>query len=225
MINLLNLFFPKVCMACTGHLGDHELHICTNCRHQLPVTNFHLKNDEAVKKVFFGRVKLAHATALLHYSKHGMVQQLIHNLKYRGHETVGLCLGEWLGAELSQLSSYKSVDMVIPVPLHKIKKRKRGYNQVSKFGMAIAEALEADYREDILVKVHHTKTQVFKNRLMRWSDAHAVFNLNTPEDLSNKHILLVDDLITTGATIERCAEALNQAKNIKLSIATMAIVD
>jgi ComF family protein len=187
------------------------------------VTNFHFKEDDRVKKVFFGRVKVENATALLHFSKKGMVQQLIHNLKYRGHEAVGLFLGEWLGAELAQIQAYKSVDMVIPVPLHKAKQRKRGYNQVSKFGKAIATALEIDYREDILVKVSNTQTQVFKNRLTRWSDANAVFDVVNPEELHNKHILLVDDIITTGATIEKCAEVLNKAKNIRLSVATMAI--
>jgi ComF family protein len=225
VINLLNLFFPKVCLSCTGHLSDNELHVCTDCRHQLPVTNFHFKEDDRVKKVFFGRVKVENATALLHFSKKGMVQQLMHNLKYRGHEDVGLFLGEWLGAELAQIEAYKTVDMVIPVPLHKAKQRKRGYNQVSKFGKAIATALATAYREDLLLKVSNTQTQVFKNRLTRWSDANAVFDIINPEELNNKHILLVDDIITTGATIEKCAEVLNKAKNIKLSVGTMAITD
>jgi ComF family protein len=149
----------------------------------------------------------------------------MHNLKYRGHEDVGLFLGEWLGAELAQIDAYKTVDVVIPVPLHKAKQRKRGYNQVSKFGKAIATALATEYREDLLLKVSNTQTQVFKNRLTRWSDANAVFDIINPEELNNKHILLVDDIITTGATIEKCAEVLNKAKNIKLSVATMAITD
>ena len=210
-------------MSCTGHLSVNKLHVCTDCRHQLPVTNFHFKEDNRVKKVFFGRVKVENATALLHFSKKGMVQQLMHNLKYRGHEDVSLFLGEWLGAELEQIDAYKTVDVVIPVPLHKAKQRKRGYNQVSKFGKAIATALSTAYREDLLLKVSNTQTQVFKNRLTRWSDANAIFDINNPEELNNKHILLVDDIITTGATIEKCAEVLNKAKNIKLSVATMAI--
>lgn len=212
-------------MSCTGHLSDNEMHICTDCRHQLPVTNFHFKKDNPIKKVFFGRVKIENATAFLHFSKKGMVQQLMHNLKYRGHEAVGLFLGEWLGAELAQIEAYKTVDMVIPVPLHKAKQRKRGYNQASKFGKAIATALETDYRDDILVKVSNTQAQVFKNRLTRWSDTNAVFDVVNPEELHHKHILLVDDIITTGATIEKCAEVLNRAKNITLSVATMAITD
>lgn len=225
MINLLNLFFPKVCLSCTAHLSDNELHLCTECRHELPVTNFHFSDHEAVKKVFYGRLNLEQATALLYYSKKGIVQTLLHNLKYRGYQDVGVCLGEWLGAELFEIEAYRSIDMVIPVPLHSIKQRKRGFNQVTKFGQAIANALNVPYKEDILLKVHHTKTQVFKNRLKRWSDAGAVFKVENTIELDNKHILLVDDIITTGATIESCALELQKAKNIKLSVATMAIVN
>lgn len=225
MINLLNLFFPKVCLSCTAHLSDNELHLCTECRHELPVTNFHFSDHEAVKKVFYGRLNLEQATALLYYSKKGIVQTLLHNLKYRGYQDVGVCLGEWLGAELFEIEAYRSIDMVIPVPLHSIKQRKRGFNQVTKFGQAIANALNVPYKEDILLKVHHTKTQVFKNRLKRWSDAGAVFKVENTIELDNKHILLVDDIITTGATIESCALELKKAKNIKLSVATMAIVN
>lgn len=225
MINLLNLFFPKVCLSCSAHLYDNERHICTTCRHELPVTNFHFSNDEAVKRMFYGRLNLQNATALLYFSKKGVVQELLHNLKYRGHQDVGVCLGEWLGAELAEIEVYRDIDMVIPVPLHNIKRRKRGFNQVSKFGQAIANALNVPFREDILLKVHNTASQVFKDRLKRWSDSGAIFKVEKANQLDNKHILLVDDIITTGATIESCAAQLQKAKNIKLSVATMAIVN
>lgn len=224
-INLLNLFFPKVCEACNNVLIDNELLVCTNCRHQLPITNFHFDNSESVKKIVYGRVKLENATALLHFSKKGIVQQLLHNLKYRGHEQISESLGEWLGAELKTIKAYNDVDVVMPVPLYKTKLRKRGYNQVDKFGKEIAKALNIDYSDTVLVKTKSTKTQVFKGRLKRWNDDGALFNITENESLKGKHILLVDDIITTGATIEACASVLLKIDNIKLSLATMAIAD
>ena len=223
--NLLNLFFPKVCLSCNNYLGDNESYVCTSCRHQLPLTNFHHENSDVVKNVLFGRVKLEHATALLHFSKKGIVQQLMHNLKYRGHEDVGLFLGKWLGEELATLETYRSIDVVIPVPLHRSKLRKRGYNQVTKFGQEIAKALNVEYNESVLRKSEATKTQVFKDRLLRTSTKTSVFELSGNQSLRGKHILLVDDIITTGATIESCANALLHIDGVKISVATMAITD
>jgi len=225
VINLLNLFFPKVCLGCNGYLGDNESYVCTSCRHQLPLTNFHLDNNDAVKNVLFGRVKLENATALLHFSKKGIVQQLMHNLKYRGHQDVGLFLGKWLGEELKSIEAYKTIDVVIPVPLHRSKLRKRGYNQVTKFGQEIAKALDVEFNTVVLQKSMATKTQVFKDRLLRTSGNTATFSIVENQTLKEKHILLVDDIVTTGATIESCANALLTIEGVKISVATMAITD
>lgn len=222
---LLNLFFPKVCEACNTVLGDNEFILCISCRHHLPVTNFHFNDAEDVKKIVYGRVKLENATALLHFSKKGIVQQILHNLKYRGHEEIGEFFGKWFGAELATLEAYKAIDVVIPVPLYKTKLRKRGYNQVAKFGKEIAKALNADYNDSVLIKTKSSKTQVFKGRLTRWNDDGALFDISENTSLQGKHILLVDDIITTGATVEACATVLLKIDNIKLSLATMAIAD
>jgi ComF family protein len=223
--NLLNLFFPPVCEACNNALTDNELVICTICRHDLPVTNFHFDNADKVKKVVYGRIKLEQATALLHFSKKGIVQQLLHNLKYRGHQNISGFLGRWLGAELKTIEAYKKIDVVVPVPLYKTKLRQRGYNQVEQFGKAIAEAINANYNDTVLIKTKPTKTKVFEGRLSRWSDDGAVFAISENLSLRGKHILLVDDIITTGATAEACATELLKIDNIKLSLATMAIAD
>jgi len=225
MINLLNLFFPKVCEACNDALSDNEMVLCTSCRHHLPVTNFHFDTAEDVKKVVYGRVKLENATALLHFSKKGIVQQILHNLKYRGHEEIGEFFGKWFGAELATIDTYKNIDVIVPVPLYKTKLRKRGYNQVTKFGKEIAKALNADYNDTVLIKTKSSKTQVFKGRLKRWNDDGALFDISENKSLAGKHILLVDDIITTGATVEACATVLLKIDNIKLSLATMAIAD
>ena len=225
VINLLNLFFPKVCLGCQNHLTDNERHICTSCRHQLPLTNFHSDRSNAVHKMLYGRIKIEEATALLHFSKKGIVQQLMHNLKYRGQEDVGQFLGEWLGEALKNSDSFKTIDVVVPVPLHKTKEKKRGYNQVDKFAKALAIALNAEYNTKTLIKNLATKTQVFKDRLKRSSNIDANFAIAEKELLKGKHILLVDDIITTGATIEACSNALFMIDDLKLSIATMAITD
>ena len=221
--NVINLFFPKVCLACNYILTDNEEYICTSCRHDLPVTNFHFDDSEEVKKVLFGRVKVEHATSMLRFQKKGMVQQLIHNLKYKGHQEVGEFLGSWLGEELKTLEAYKQIDTVIPVPLHKKKLRKRGYNQVEQFGKQIAHSLSVDYLDSVLIKITNTNSQVKKSRLARWNSTDEVFSCQNLDKIHGKHILLVDDLITTGATVEACANQLLKARNIKISLATMAI--
>lgn len=220
---LVNLFFPKVCLTCQLQLIDNEKHLCTTCRHKLPLTNYHLTQDNFISKLFYGRAKIETATALLRFEKKGITQQLIHQLKYKEQQQIGAFLGTWLGAELSDCEDYSSIDIVVPVPLHKKKLRSRGYNQVTKFGEEIATALQAEYIDDILIKVTNTKSQVTKNRFSRWTGKNDTFALSNKQKIAGKHILLVDDIITTGATLEACILELNKAENIKISIATMAI--
>ena len=221
--NLINIFFPKVCFGCSDFLGDNEKYVCTRCRHELPVTNFHLDDKEAVKKVLYGRVKLENAAALFRFEKKGVVQQLLHKLKYKGYEEIGVFFGEWLGTELAENQSYKDIDLVISVPLHKRKLKKRGYNQVDKFAMAIANALDVPFYCNVLEKSLSTNTQVFKKRIARWNERDEVFKLVDFNLIKNKHVLLCDDIITTGATIEACTNELLKAANVKISLATMAI--
>lgn len=221
--SVLNLFFPKVCYACFSALNDNEDTICTTCRHDLPVTNFHFENNDTIQKVLYGRAQIEQGTALFKFEKKGLVQQLIHGLKYKGYEPIGFVLGNWLGGELKTINTYKTIDIVIPVPLHKNKLKKRGYNQVSKFGQQLAQALNTEYSEDILLKTTNTKSQVVKKRLARWNNNEELFSIKNKSYIKDKHILLVDDIITTGATLEACITILNEAKNIKISIATMAI--
>jgi len=220
---IIDLFFPKVCYACHEVLNDHEQDICTDCRNNLPVTNFHFHKDNNVSKVFYARVKVEYGTALFRFEKKGLVQQLIHNLKYKGQESIGVFLGDWLGGELKTVKEYSEIDMVIPVPLHKNKLKKRGYNQVAQFAEHIASALNVKYIDNVLLKVTNTDSQVLKSRFARWTSNEELFTLQNKNAIANKHILLVDDLITTGATMEACINVLNQAKNIKISVACMAI--
>ncbi len=223
--DLLNLFFPLICQACRSQLSDNENQICTTCRHELPLTNFHFDDTEAVKKIFYGRIKLENATALLHFSKQGIVQELLHNLKYKEQEAIGGLFGNWIGHELKDIKDYALIDVVVPVPLHKYKLKKRGYNQVDKFGKAIAKCLDADYNTNVLIKNRNTATQVFKDRLTRFDDDNTKFAVQNENQLKGKHILLVDDIITTGATIELCANLLKEIDGTKISVVSMAIAD
>ncbi len=220
---LVDLFFPKVCFACAHYLSDQTGVICVHCRHRLPVTNFHLNGDTHFENILAGRAHIVQGTALFYFEKKGLVQQLLHNLKYKGHESIGITLGDWLGGELSRVPSYQDIDLVIPVPLHKKRERQRGYNQVSKFGIQISKALDAIYLDRVLIKTTHTSSQIKKKRFARWSDSSVWFALSDAHRIAGKHILLVDDLITTGATLEACITVLQQAPNIKVSIATIAI--
>ncbi len=224
MLQLLkDLFFPPVCKSCATHLQSSEQFICTDCRHNLPVTNYHKYNDDAIKKLFYGRLKLELATALFHFEKRGGVQQLMHNLKYRGDNKISASLGEWLGYELAQNKNYKNIDLVIPVPIHPKKKKSRGYNQVDGFAKTIATHINARYDDSLLIKSKNTKTQVFKGRFTRSDEVYNAFSISNDSQEQGSHILLVDDILTTGATIEACAIQLLQIPNIKLSIAVMAI--
>lgn len=219
---MLNLLFPKVCAGCDSLLLKTEIVICTQCRNNLPMASYHRTANDAMKGVFYGRFEVQNATALLQFQKKGITQELLHNLKYRGQEKISSFFGKWLGEELSSNESYAGVDMVIPVPLHKQKLKKRGYNQVSGFGREIAAALNVPFREDLLLKVSKTHSQVFKKRFTRFA-VDEIFTVHTPNVLANKHILLVDDIVTTGATLENCAQQLLNSDNVTLSVATIAI--
>ena len=219
---MLNLLFPKVCGGCRSPLLKQESVICTQCRNNLPIACCHRTGNDVMKRAFYGRFDLKNATALLQFQKKGITQELLHNLKYRGQEKISSFLGKWLGAELSEEIKYQEIDLVIPVPLHRHKLKKRGYNQVSGFGKEIAAALDIPFREDVLLKVSKTRSQVFKKRGTRFEGSE-IFTLQKPEIISHKHILLVDDIVTTGATLENCAMELLKAEGVSLSVATMAI--
>ncbi|MUP44806.1 ComF family protein [Gramella sp. BOM4] len=223
--DFINLLYPPACHICEAELLKSDHILCTNCLHDLPVTKYHLDNENPVKKVFYGRVKIENATSLLHFRKKAGVQQLIHDLKYRGHREIGTYLGKWLGEELNETEAYQEIDAVVPVPLHRKKLRQRGYNQVEDFGKEIARALDIEYVDDVLLKETATQTQTLKSRISRWGELEETLSIARPEKIENKHILIVDDLVTTGATLEACSHKLLEVPGIKLSIATMAITD
>lgn len=220
--DFLNLLYPKLCFGCDSSLNTNEDILCTSCLHELPIADHHLEKNNPVEKIFYGRIPVENATSLLLFEKKGMVQKLIHNLKYRGYKEISPFLGIWLGSELKEVPRWQEITVVIPVPLHQKKLKIRGFNQVAGFGQEIAKALEVPYRDDLLLKITASNTQTIKKRLARWGTIDETFFINDPSSLENAHVLLVDDLVTTGATLEACAQKLLEIPKIKISIATMA---
>lgn len=221
--NLLNLFFPKSCAGCHSFLLSDEIVICTACRHEIPLTHHHtISNNEAVQK-FYGKIPIEFASSLLYFHKKGIVQEMIHKLKYKGHEEIGETLGNWYAEDLKSLHHFASIDMVIPVPLHKKRLRERGYNQVTEFGKSLSKGLEIPYNDAILVRNIYSKTQTLKNLLGRTTIVENVFDVSFSETHHNKHFLLIDDVITTGSTLEACGRALLKIPGAKISIVSMAM--
>lgn len=223
--SLLNLFFPPTCAGCKTILIANENVICTSCRHEMPLTQHHLNPENDAYKKFYGRIPVEHVSALVYFHKKGIVQELIHSLKYRGQEAIGTVLGEWYAEELKNIPVLSTVDAIIPVPLHPKKLRERGYNQVTEFGNSLAKSLQIPVNTSILFRQVYSKTQSQKNRLGRTEGIDTIFDVSFDEKDHNKHFLLIDDVITTGATLEVCAKALLKIPGTKISIVCMAMAD
>lgn len=221
--SILNLFFPKTCTGCSSFLLPNENIICTTCRHNIPLTNHHLNPENEAFKKFYGRIPVLHASALFYFHKKGIVQQLVHNLKYRGHEEIGAVLGDWYVEDLKNIEILKSVDEIIPVPLHRKKHKERGYNQVTTFGKTLASGLNLTYNDSLLIRNVYSKTQSKKNLLGRTEGIETLFDVSFTEKDHHKHYLIIDDVITTGATLEACASALLKIPGAQISIVCMAM--
>jgi ComF family protein len=221
--SIINLFFPPVCAGCHSFLLSNENVICTLCRHNIPLTNHHLNPENESFKKFYGRIPVEHSSALLYFHKKGIVQELIHNLKYKGQEEIGTVLGEWYADDLKNSTIIQSVDEIIPVPLHKRKLRERGYNQVTNFGLELSKNLNIPYESNILLRNVYSKTQSKKTLLNRSDGIDTIFDVVFTDKDHNKHFLLIDDVITTGSTLEACSHALLKIPGAKISIVCMAM--
>ncbi|MWB93610.1 ComF family protein [Flavobacterium sp. GA093] len=220
---LTNLFFPQVCVGCHTLLMSNEVVVCTGCRHEMPLTQHHLDPKNEAFHKFYGKIDIQYAAAFLNFNKKGIVQELIHNLKYKGQEEIGSVLGNWYVEDLKKIQRHHSFDAIIPVPLHQKKLKERGYNQVATFGKALSEGLNIAYEDSVLFRKKYSKTQSKKNLLGRTEDIETIFDVYVSEEHQNKHFLLIDDVITTGATLEACSRALLKIPGTKISIVCMAI--
>ncbi len=188
----------------------------------MPQTNFHLYKENPIMKIFWGRVPLYSATSFLFFNKGGRVQHLIHRLKYKGKYKVGIYLGKQLGFQLMDSPLFKSVDYIVPVPLHPKKERIRGYNQSEMIALGLETSMKGTAQINNLIRVIHSSSQTKKSRYGRWENVKGIFKIKNPQLFEEKHVLLVDDVITTGATLESCAETLLHIPGIKISVASLA---
>ncbi|HVW94644.1 MAG TPA: ComF family protein [Mucilaginibacter sp.] len=225
LADFISLLFPELCAACQNSLVVNENVLCTDCRFNLPYTNFHLQPDNIVARQFWGKINLEAAFSLFYFTKGGDVQHMMHQFKYNGQKKIGNLLGEIASDQLIKNAIFSSVDYIIPVPLHAKRLRKRGYNQSSCFASGLASKLSAEVEENNLVRSRATETQTHKSRFARFQNMQEVFWVKDPEKLKGKHILLVDDVITTGSTLEACGTELLKIDGVKLSIATIAYAE
>jgi ComF family protein len=221
--DLYRLFFPKICGGCDTPLSKGEDHLCLHCRVELPYTHFEMLKDNPVEKVFHGRISIQFATSMLFFSKGEKVQNILHNIKYNEQKELAVHMGRLFGARLQNNPEMKSVTTLVPVPLHPRKLHLRGYNQSDLFAEGMKDILGIELQIDNLHRVTNTATQTNRTRAERWENVENVFAVKNASKLRDKHVLLIDDVLTTGATLESCALALMDAR-CTVSVATIACV-
>lgn len=222
---LMAVIFPNNCAACEHPMNYGESVICTHCLNALPYTDYHLYSENPIEKLFWGKTQLRAATALFYFHKGNRVQRLMHELKYRKDKEVGLLLGRMLGIVLTNSDRFGEIDRVVPVPLHPKKLRLRGYNQSELIARGIAEELGVVLDSSSLVRTVNTSTQTRKSRFDRHKNVQQVFGLNNYHPSRSEHVLLVDDVVTTGATLASCASVFRQAKSTEVSLCVAACAE
>lgn len=220
--DLYQTIFPRVCYGCSTDLAKTETWLCASCRTNLPVTYFHKYSINPITQLFTGRIPLEHASSFFYFVKESAVQHLLHALKYNNTPKLGTALGEWYGEQLLSDDAYNSIDCIVPIPLHYSKEQKRGYNQSAMFAMGLSNLFGKPMDTTSVIRNKATETQTHKNRIERWANVEEVFGIAKAETIANKHVLLVDDVITTGATLEACANKILKVEGTRISLATIA---
>lgn len=223
LADFISLFFPKVCDACAQPLIRGEEVICTQCLLELPRTDSHILSNKPLEAKFYGKININKAYSFLYFRKDGNVQNLLHNLKYKGKPYIGEFVGKLFARELKDLDHIRCIDLIIPVPLHQSKLRRRGYNQSEHFALGLSSGLELPMDTEALKRIIKNTTQTKKSRLERWQNVENVFHVQKPEMVAGKHVLLADDVVTTGATLEACAIQLFSAGAKEVTVATIAM--
>lgn len=222
--DLLHLFYPNLCALCQKPLVEGEEQICLECLCDLPHTGYHRQPDNPVEQRLAGTIALEHGSAFLHYAKGGKTQRLIYALKYYDNPELGCLLGRQAARELlSDSSPLCQADVLIPVPLHPRKERKRGYNQSERIAVGMGSVLGIPVRANHVTRTIQTDSQTHRSIYERWQNTCSIFKINQPDALENKHLLLIDDVITTGATIAACADALQTVPGVRVSVFSLSI--
>ncbi len=220
--DFISLFYPKYCSVCGKSLMKNEECLCLHCLIALPKTNFYLNNFNPLAYLFLGKVKIETVTAHFYFKKGSNVQHIIHMLKYKGQQEIGLYLGYLMGLDLIENNLFRSIDIIIPIPLHPNKKRTRGYNQSELIAIGVQKVLSKPLDTTSLLRNIETNTQTKRTQYQRWENTHNIFIVLDEKKLKDKHILLIDDVITTGSTLEAASYTLLQIPNTRISIACLA---
>ncbi len=222
LTDFIRLFYPNLCMVCHNDLAEGESVICTSCLYHIPRTKYWLDSENAVAKIFWGRAFVQNACSFFFFAKGSNYRKLLHHLKYNGKKEVGYILGKEFGNELKRVDAYKDIDFIVPVPLHPKRFKQRGYNQAEEIAKGLQESMGISLSTKNLIRSGYTETQTRKTRTQRVDNVSKAFCLENSNDFKGKHILIVDDIVTTGATLEECAATVLQAEDAKVSIVTLA---
>jgi ComF family protein len=220
--DFFSLIYPRYCLACADALVTGEDTICTGCLLDMPKTNQHQLINNALQQRLSLRFSVKHAYAFYYFKKASKVQKLLHELKYKNHPEIGVRLGYVMGTQLAERGLSSEWDVIVPVPLHASRKRSRGYNQSEEFAKGLSQALGIPYTENFVKRNVKTQTQTRKTKLSRWKNVREVFAMKNEREVKDKRILLADDVVTTGATLEACATALLQAGCADVSVVCIA---
>lgn len=221
---LLHLLYPNLCQGCGTDLLPHKSSLCLRCLHSLPYTNFEKYPANPVEKIFWGRLPIINASAQFYFTKESLMQRLLHLFKYKEAKDLGLQLGTLMGVQLKASGRFDA-DALIPLPLFPKRERRRGYNQAMVLCEGISRIMNIPILLKAIIRPEYTETQTIKGRMERWKNMEGKFLLKKPNLLDNKHILLVDDVVTTGATLEACGNELLKAPGLQLSICTLCVAD
>lgn len=219
---IVNLFYPRVCAGCGEALLKDEHTVCLKCRFLLPKTGYELHADNPSAQTFYGRVQFHAVTSCFFFSKQGTVQHIIHQLKYKGNKEAGVFLGQQIGESIKDAPLFQGIDYLIPVPLHPKREKKRGYNQSLMIAQGISEVTGIPVGDKFLVRTVNSATQTRKTKDERYQNVKDIFQIQNEAGLEGKHILIVDDVLTTGATLESCAHKFERIPGIIISAATVA---
>lgn len=220
--SLVGLFYPKICASCGEHLNTQENVVCSICTFRLPFTNFHLVAESPLHKKFWGRVDISHIDSLLFLEKASKTQNLLYQLKYQSRQDIGVFLAEQVINRYAGLDIRNKIQLILCVPLHTSKRKKRGYNQCHSFARHLSKTWQIPFSPLSIQRLVNNDSQTGKNRIERWKNVEHSFAIKNKKTLEGKHVLLIDDVLTTGATLEACAIQILAVNQTKLSILTMA---
>ncbi len=220
--DLSHIFFPHICAGCGSDVIDTQAVLCIRCLNEMAITNFNIYADNLAEKNFRGRMPVMNVSSLCYFTKDSLVRRLMHQLKYKGHKDVGYFLGRMMGDSLQKAERFAGIDALIPLPLFASREKKRGYNQAALLCDGMAETMQLPVWNNVIKRRSFTLTQTTKTRAERWHNMEGKFELEDAGQIAGKHLLLVDDVITTGATLEACGQELLTVPGVRLSISTLA---